>query len=252
MKKLLSVLLALAAALALSVTVCASAYEGLELTLEADKQSYGSGEDIIITLTAENNGYMDINGLTLTHIQPENLPKGYKLADKDSQSVTLDLLKGSRTALKAVYSKSTVSLPIIIVTVAIVGIIVIAAVAVKVSKKGKNAGAALVCLAVLLTSLAPSLTALAEEKSTDELSCTVNFDGQEIIFKAEATYMQPVDNSPEVVLATSSEAAPIYIDSDGGAYDGLSLVAEAVMFQTVYNFPNGFNSTGEFILITAG
>lgn len=34
--------------------------------------------------------------------------------------------------------------------------------------------------------------------------------------------------------------------------DDSSLVAEAVMFQTVYNFPNGFNSTGEFILITAG
>ncbi len=34
--------------------------------------------------------------------------------------------------------------------------------------------------------------------------------------------------------------------------DDSSLVAEAVMFQTVYNFPNGFNSNGEFILITAG
>ena len=34
--------------------------------------------------------------------------------------------------------------------------------------------------------------------------------------------------------------------------DDSSLVAENVMFQTVYNYPNGFNSTGEFILITAG
>lgn len=34
--------------------------------------------------------------------------------------------------------------------------------------------------------------------------------------------------------------------------DDSSLVAEAVMFQTIYNFPNGFNSTGEFVLITAG
>ena len=41
--------------------------------------------------------------------------------------------------------------------------------------------------------------------------------------------------------------------ANGNEYiDDSSLVAENVMFQTVYNFPNGFNSTGEFILITAG
>ena len=40
---------------------------------------------------------------------------------------------------------------------------------------------------------------------------------------------------------------------NGNEYiDDSSLVAENVMFQTVYNFPNGFNSTGEYILITAG
>lgn len=34
--------------------------------------------------------------------------------------------------------------------------------------------------------------------------------------------------------------------------DDGSLVSENVMFQTVYDFPNGFNDTGEYILITAG
>lgn len=34
--------------------------------------------------------------------------------------------------------------------------------------------------------------------------------------------------------------------------DDGSLVSENVMFQTVYEFPAGFNSTGEYILITAG
>ena len=228
MKKLFCVLLALAAAFALSVTASASAYEGLELSLEPDKQVYESGEDIIITLTAENTGYMDIKDLTLAHIQPENLPKGYKLADKDSQSVTVDLMRGDRTALKAVYSKSGASWPIIIVTTTIVGVIVIAAVVIKIGKKGKSAAAAALCLAVLMSCLAPSLTAFADEKATEELSCRVSFDGQNITFKAEATYMQPVDNTPEVILATPESAAPIYIDSKGSAYDGLSLVAESV------------------------
>lgn len=34
--------------------------------------------------------------------------------------------------------------------------------------------------------------------------------------------------------------------------DDGSLVSENVMFQNLYEFPNGFNDTGEYILITAG
>lgn len=41
--------------------------------------------------------------------------------------------------------------------------------------------------------------------------------------------------------------------SNGDEYiDDGSLVSENVMFQTLYEFPNGFNDTGEYILITAG
>lgn len=43
------------------------------------------------------------------------------------------------------------------------------------------------------------------------------------------------------------------MENNGNEYiDDGSLVAENVMFQTVYNYPSGFNSTGEYILITAG
>lgn len=51
---------------------------------------------------------------------------------------------------------------------------------------------------------------------------------------------------------------PVVVDKqsmgkNGNEYiDDGSLVAENVMFQTVYNFESGFNSTGEYILITAG
>ena len=41
--------------------------------------------------------------------------------------------------------------------------------------------------------------------------------------------------------------------ANGDEYiDDSSLVTENVMFQTIYNFPDGFNDTGEYILITAG
>lgn len=53
----------------------------------------------------------------------------------------------------------------------------------------------------------------------------------------------------QLVVVADKQSMP----ENGDEYiDDSSLVAEAVMFQTVHNFPNGFNSTGEFILITAG
>lgn len=43
------------------------------------------------------------------------------------------------------------------------------------------------------------------------------------------------------------------IINNGDEYiDDGSLVSENVMFKTVYDFPQGFNDTGEYILITAG
>ena len=43
-------------------------------------------------------------------------------------------------------------------------------------------------------------------------------------------------------------------ESDNGNeyIDDSSLVTENVMFQTLYDFPDGFNDEGEYILITAG
>lgn len=50
-----------------------------------------------------------------------------------------------------------------------------------------------------------------------------------------------------VIVDKQSEA------SNGDEYiDDGSLIADNVMFTTVYNFPNGFNDTPEIILITAG
>lgn len=51
---------------------------------------------------------------------------------------------------------------------------------------------------------------------------------------------------------------PVIVDKqsmpeNGDEYiDDGSLIADNIMFTTVYNFPEGFNDTPEFILITAG
>lgn len=51
----------------------------------------------------------------------------------------------------------------------------------------------------------------------------------------------------KVVVSKQSE-----IDNGDEYIDDGSLVADNVMFKDIYNFPTGFNNTGEYILITAG
>lgn len=64
----------------------------------------------------------------------------------------------------------------------------------------------------------------------------------------------------DVLMSFRSDIENLYVVVDkqsmtenGNEYiDDGSLVSENVMFQTVYEFPAGFNDIGEYILITAG
>lgn len=83
-------------------------------------------------------------------------------------------------------------------------------------------------MALLGSAAASTVTVNAEGNTqTQELSVNVSVDGKDVIFKAEVTYMKPLDNSAKITLANSTGAAPVYIDAKSSAYDGLSLIAEA-------------------------
>ena len=64
----------------------------------------------------------------------------------------------------------------------------------------------------------------------------------------------------DVLMSFRTDISDLYVVVDkqsmlvnGNEYiDDGSLVSENVMFQSVYEFPAGFNDTGEYILITAG
>lgn len=64
----------------------------------------------------------------------------------------------------------------------------------------------------------------------------------------------------DVLMSFRQDIQDLYVVVDkqsmaenGNEYiDDGSLVSENVMFQTVYEFPAGFNDVGEYILITAG
>lgn len=64
----------------------------------------------------------------------------------------------------------------------------------------------------------------------------------------------------DVLMSFRADISDLYVvvdkqsmPSNGNEYiDDGSLVSENVMFQSIYEFPGGFNNTGEYILITAG
>lgn len=64
----------------------------------------------------------------------------------------------------------------------------------------------------------------------------------------------------DVLMSFRRDISDLYVVVDkqsmpinGNEYiDDGSLVSENVMFQSVYEFPSGFNDSGEYILITAG
>ncbi len=228
MKKLLCIVMTLVLALSLAIAAYASESDGLELKFEADKESYSEGEDVIISLTAENTGYIDISEVSLKLTDPTNLPKGYRLKDKSAAELTFGVKSGSSVSLKAVYTPKGAPIGIIIgISAAVAAVVVIVILLLK-NKKGKNLAAASICIVTAMSIVSNAVSLFADEQTKKELSCAVSIGGQQVIFNAEVTYMKPVDNSPKVVLATQENAAPIYIDVNGGAYDGLSLIAEAI------------------------
>lgn len=226
MKKLLSAVLIVLLTVTMALPAFATENDGLKLELVSDKESYSSEDEIVLSLSAQNDSGLDIKDITLKHIAPE----GYE-APQDSE-LSGYLASGNRMSLKAVYGgKGSAAggniLMIIGIAAAVVVVAVIAVIIAK-GKKGKNAAAMAVCMA-LLGSMAASAVPInaAGNTQTQELSCNVSVDGKDVIFKAEVTYMKPLDNSAKVTLANSTGAAPVYIDPKSPAYDGLSLIAEA-------------------------
>lgn len=232
LSKSLRAVLSLAAAAVFIVTAAvipACAEDSLTLSLETDKKSYSAGEDIIVSLEADNNGIADIGEITIRHIAPE----GYSLPEQSE--LTGYLSSGSRLSLRAVYPGSgggLSGLPLTALIIAVAAALVIAVLVIAVKKgKGKGLGSAVTCLALaasMASGLLPGgLELFSADLETKELSCTVLVDGKETTFKAEVTLMKSYENSKLITIADTGWAAPIYVNRDSSAYDGLSLIAEA-------------------------
>ena len=145
MKKLLSAVLIVLLTVTMALPAFATENDGLKLELVSDKESYSSEDEIVLSLSAQNDSGLDIKDITLKHIAPE----GYE-APQDSE-LSGYLASGNRMSLKAVYGgKGSAAggniLMIIGIAAAVVAVAVIAVIIAK-GKKGKNAAAMTGCMA---------------------------------------------------------------------------------------------------------
>lgn len=101
-KKVAALLMTAAIICALSVPVFASymEHEGLEVSVEMDKESYEEGELITATITVKNT---NAEAVIITNLE-QLIPEGYELA-KDSEAATenVELAPGETVTLNVTY-----------------------------------------------------------------------------------------------------------------------------------------------------
>ena len=71
MKKLLSAVLIVLLTVTMALPAFATENDGLKLELVSDKESYSSEDEIVLSLSAQNDSGLDIKDITLKHIAPE-------------------------------------------------------------------------------------------------------------------------------------------------------------------------------------
>ena len=181
-KVLCSMMLALVLTLGASPVLAAEA--DVTATVTTDKESYGAGEEIVVTVTVTNNSKEAVEDVNVR----VNWPEGMSFVNADDKVLVVDALAAGESKTFDVTGKKDGGsiLPIILIVAAVV--LVIAIVAVILGKKnGKKAAAAsALALAMLITMIPTSVEAGVKM----DVEKTVTVGGKEVTIGATVTYNQ--------------------------------------------------------------
>lgn len=181
-KVLCSVVLALVLTFGASPILAAEA--DVTATITTDKESYGAGDKMMVTVTVTNNAKEAVEDVNVR----VNWPEGMSFADaKDKVLVVDSLAAGESKTFEVMGKKESGSiLPIILIIAAVVVVVAVVAI-VLLKKNGKKAAAAgALALAMLITMIPTSVE--AGVKMTVEKTVTVG--GEEVTVGAIVTYNQ--------------------------------------------------------------
>lgn len=182
-KVLCSMMLALVLTLGASPVLAAEA--DVTATVTTDKESYGAGEEIVVTVTVTNNSKEAVEDVNVR----VNWPEGMSFVNADDKVLVVDALAAGESKTFDVTGKKdggSSILPIILIVAAVVVIIAIVAVILG-KKNGKKAAAAsTLALAMLITMIPTSVEAGVKM----DVEKTVTVGGKEVTIGATVTYNQ--------------------------------------------------------------
>lgn len=105
---LAALLCAMLLALPAAATTTHMEYNGLEVTVEMDKEEYDFGEPITATITVKNTSAQIITIANLEQL----IPEGYRLAeDSKASAQNIELLPGRTTVLEVTFEGDTAAEP---------------------------------------------------------------------------------------------------------------------------------------------
>ncbi len=186
-----------------------AAVTDVTVDLTTDKESYGSGEKVVVTVTVTNNTETEVSDVNVR----VNWPEGLSFADAEDEVLVLDTLAaGESKTFEVTGTQAKAVTPVLLAVLAAVIIITVIVVLIIIfaRKKGKKASAALcLALAIIITMIPANITN-AGERLNAEAAITLN--GKEAKVSATITYNQyylsrvshPTVHDPSVVYDPQS------------------------------------------------
>lgn len=156
----------------------------VSVELTTDKESYESGEEVLVTVTVTNTSDEDVSNVNIKI----NWPEGLTYANAGDSALVFDSLAAGASNNVEIVGEKTSSFSIVPVIIVLAVVVVVLVVIFAGKKKNKKATvAAAIAIAMLMTML-PLSTVEAGE--TQNVQTTVEVGGKEVTIGATVTYSQ--------------------------------------------------------------
>ena len=164
--------------------------DGIEITVETEKEEYQQGEEIIIETTVRNLKGTEITNVSIEHI----LPKGYIFSVTEEQTIEKLQMGEGYTVLFNVEKGNSFDSYWIFIGVGS-GVLIAVFLVFFVFKKKKQTIAMGILLALLISTFGPYGEVIIEaaEKNTIETSSNINIESQAVDIKTIVTYEEVVN-----------------------------------------------------------
>ncbi|MBQ8627132.1 MAG: glycoside hydrolase family 43 protein [Agathobacter sp.] len=195
-------------------TESANVNTDVSVELTTDKESYSSGDEVVVTVKVTNNTEAEVSDLNIR----VNWPEGLSFANAEDEVLVLDTLAAGESKTFEVVGTQGSSMMTILLVV-IVAVLLIAAVVILLmifKKKGKKAATAAAMAFAMIITMLP--TTLAEAGVKMNAEAVITLDGEEATVGATITYNQyylsrishPTVHDPSVVYDPETDMYYIF------------------------------------------